>query len=106
MGMRLRRDLFADFLADFQAGELGQHQVEHQEVRRGFPDLGEAGGAIAAGGDLVTVFLQVVAHQLYDVFVVFNYQNTFHLASFLGIAHNIRESGPRTQGVEEGCWVF
>src|SRR5580658_3780560 len=74
----VERDFLADFLADFQAGKFRQHQVEHQEIRRGFADLRKACGAIPAGGDLVTVFFQVIAHQLYDVFVVFDNQNTFH----------------------------
>ena len=80
--MRFRRDFLANFLADFQAGKFRQHQIEDEKIGRSLADLREAGGTIAAGGDLVTVFFQVVAHQLDDVFVVFDDQNTFHLGDF------------------------
>src|SRR5260370_38554925 len=58
---------------------------------RGFPDLRETSGAVAAGGYLIAIFFQVVPHQLHNVFVVFDYQDTFHLFSSRGIAHTIRE---------------
>ena len=98
-GQAIQADVLANFLADFQAGKFRQHQIKNQKIGRRFANLRQAGGAVAAGRHLIAVLFQVVTHQLDNVFVVFDYQNTFHLGSSRGIADTIRERGPRKQGV-------
>src|SRR5579863_2232426 len=74
----VQRSVPANFLADIEAGKLRQHQVEEQNVRRRFANLRESRGPIRRRGHLKTFALEVVAHELHDVPVVFNEQNSFH----------------------------
>src|SRR5579862_7606214 len=65
----------ADFFANFEAGKFRQHQVEQEHVRRELPNLGETRGAIGDGRHLVALVREVVAHQLHDIFIIFNNQD-------------------------------
>ena len=89
----IERLIAADFLADFEARKLRQHQVEQQNVRRRFAHLRQARGAVGRRGDLESFALEVVADQLDDIAVVFDQQNSFHFVSFILIfARRLRNS--------------
>src|ERR1700732_866441 len=77
----VQRDILADLFADFKTGEFREHQGKNQKIRLRLANLSQPAGAVAARLHLETVFFEVVANQLDDVFVIFNYQDTFHSLS-------------------------
>jgi len=76
----------ADAAADFEAVDVGQHQVEDHQVgqRLRVDDLqrGQAAQAVAAVLELEAVLAQVLADHLGQAGVIFNHQQVVHAHGF------------------------
>src|SRR5204862_3538296 len=60
----------AELLADLQPAHAGHHQVEQDEVGLVTEADVEAGLAVGGGDDVEVLLLEVVAHELEEVFLV------------------------------------
>src|SRR5713226_2029414 len=80
-GETIERVIPANFPADIEAGNLGKHEVEKQEIRRRFLQGAQAAAAVERGIDLKTFVREIVANQFDDIAVVFDDQDAFHAGS-------------------------
>ena len=71
-----------DFLADFQTGKLGQHQVLKKQVGRSLPNLRQTCQPVINRVYLELPVFQVLSDKLYDVLVIFDDENAFHAHSW------------------------
>ena len=62
----------ADFLAHFEAGQLGEHQIENQKIGSGFAQLRQARGTVAHRDDVEAIARKIVLHQFDDIPIVFD----------------------------------
>src|SRR5712692_7266773 len=69
-GQTIERVIPANFPADIEAGNLGKHEIEKQEIRRRFLQRIEAAGAVEGCLDLKSFICKVVANQFDDIAVV------------------------------------
>src|SRR5262249_24062794 len=75
---RLVEALPAEHLADLEARELGQHDVQDHEVRLLGARALEAGGPVGGGEPLVALELGVVLEPQNHIRLVFHYQDLRH----------------------------
>ena len=75
-----RRRVRAGRATDFGAVNLGQHEIEHQEVRRASRQRGKPLPSGRVDVDSKPCLFEVAPHEFRDVAVVLDDQNPFHLS--------------------------
>src|SRR5207249_4275949 len=91
-----------DFLQDFQAVHIGQHQVEDYQIVIGGMNEFEGGGSIGSGTHRIAGALQSAAQEIGDPLFILDDQDT-HLFSAYRRCGSQKESRGGGGRVRPGC---